>query len=473
MNPLLKIREEVLKQITPTKDENKRGYEIFSQLKKAIYQVTNQRKLEIAFIELEGSFGRKQTHLRNWRELDVFIGLPIEILPKPKEPGKLEKKVIKKLLNKLVRKVALESVKIAGCQDAKIAFAEHPYITAGFDDFKVDVVFCFDLSSNYILEHGPVTAVDRTPHHSRFVDEHLTKDQRDDVRLLKAFFQTAYVYGDSSPVGRSGFTGFSTEMIIYHLNDTVSAFKYLQEDPIAPLDFFKRSDIKLRQRFKKEQFIIVDPTDPNRNVASSISNRALKFAQTRIQHLISKPTPEFFMRRAIPVLSESELTEVGLNYFVFEFEDRTGWHYTKTRDKLYRYFTRLERFLKQEPTRVSRFGKVLFEEVFEGNHYAIALWVENPQIEMKYIRTGPPPNLKQAVKRFKEKHPSAILRNGRLHVEIIRPFTTAEQAIRNYLQTQTIAAKLHLVNFSNTGSTKVGKQALWILKEAVIPIANM
>lgn len=468
MSELNEIRETILEQIRPSPFEVEESYIIFNQIRQAIALVAEKKRIEIAFIELEGSSGQKQTQLRNWRELDVFIGLPPSII-KGVDEEKPEKSFLRKLFTKLVTQVGVAAAKHVGCPAPQIAYAEHPYVSMSLGNYSADIVFCFDLSPEYILEKGPITAVDRTPHHSRFVNEHLSKVQRDDVRLLKAFLHSAFVYGDASPVGRTGFTGFSTEMIIYHKRNFDSAVEYLAKPSITPLDIFERTPQRLKSTFPNDLLIITDPTDPQRNIASSISERAYKYAQYNARQLLEKPSKSFFSMEPIPVFALDELKQLSPNYFVIEYHDDTGWHYTKTRDKLYRYFTKLQNFLSREPTGEPRFGTVFFEEVFEKPIFTIALYVEKDKISKKFKRIGPTLDFTEGVMQFKKKHPDAYLHNGRYQVDFSRPFTDAKQTLQHFLDNNKISPKLYLINITRNGSTRIGKQALWVLVKAVQP----
>ncbi len=473
MQNLSVIKEQVLlKHLRPTSEEVERADQCFTRIREAIQHCVNGNQLKISFIRLEGSAGLKQTQLRNSRELDIFIGLPQQLLIDEFDSPHPTKNAIREFLHNLVRNVAFKAAELAGCQNISITHAEHPYVRAVLDNHQVDLVFCFNLSLEYISKHGPITAVDRTVHHSRFVSEHLSSSQRDDIRLLKAFFQSGFVYGDTSPVGRSGFTGFSAEILMYHVQNLVNALEKLNKLPLETLDYFGRSASELRTKFHGDYLIIIDPTDPNRNLAASISKRAHNYARHLANQLLSNPTPQYFIPRNIPVLSLKEEKTLADNYLIITYEDNTGWHYTKTRDKLYKYFNNLCSFLSHETTGEKRFGLCLFEEVFFDNSFAIALHIERPLLEPTFLRVGPPSELNEAVRQFRIKHPNAIIEDGRYFVDIQRAFTKAEEAVKHYLDEHTISHKLHLTSFSQTGTQKIGKQALWILKNAVLPFLD-
>jgi tRNA nucleotidyltransferase (CCA-adding enzyme) len=470
MQNLSAIQEHVLrKHLRPTSRELALTDQCFTRIRKSVKQCAKENQLKISFISLEGSSGLKQTQLRNSRELDVFIGLPQQLLIDEFNSPHPPKTHIRKYLGGLVRRVAFKAAELAGCQNIDITHAEHPYVTAVLDNHQVDLVFCFDLPLEYISENGPITAVDRTIHHSRFISEHLSLRQRDEVRLLKAFFQSGFVYGDMSPVGRSGFTGFSAEILIYHTHNFVNALEELIQIPLKPLDYFGRSISKLREQFKADYLIIIDPTDPNRNLAASISKRSYNYATHLARQLFANPDPGYFIPRDIPLLSPKEEKQLGKNYLIAIFDDKTGWHYTKTRDKLYKYFGNLCSFLSHEATGENRFGKCLFEEVFIDRTFAIALQIEHPHIEPTFLRVGPPSELAEAVRHFLKKHPNAILKNGRYFTDIKRKFTDVEEAARYYLDEHVISPKLRLTHLSHTCTQKIGRKALWILRNAILP----
>jgi tRNA CCA-adding enzyme len=472
VHSLQAILNQVLRQLRPTQTDKDRTRRCFSIIEQAVDRVARDRKVETAFVRLEGSAGVKQTQLRSNPDLDVFIGLPMSMIPKVQQSGRPVDSAVHRLFKRLVRDVAVEAASVAGCRDIKVAYAEHPYVTATLEGFQVDLVFCFDLSPEYISKHGPITAVDRTPHHSRFVNEHLSVDQRDDVRLLKAFFQTCWAYGDASPLGRSGFTGFSAEMLIFHRENILPTLDKLENLQHEPLDYFDRSTAVLKEAFPNDLLIIVDPTDRNRNVAASISGRAYRYARAQAILALRRPSPRFFLPRPIPVISARKSEHLEPNYVVAEYQDRTGWHYTKTRDKIYRYFTHVCQFLESEQTGEPRFGSSIFEEVFERDVFAIALHVTSPAITSSYIRMGPPPHLVEAVRRFCDAHPSAYLRDGRYQVEISRSYAMVQEAVRKYLSDHPIAPGLDFLGVTRTGKTTTGRRALWILKNAVLPFLD-
>ena len=61
MSKLEEIRDTVLRQIRPKPSEVEEGFRVFNRIKQSIQKVARKKELGLAFIDLEGSFGKKQT----------------------------------------------------------------------------------------------------------------------------------------------------------------------------------------------------------------------------------------------------------------------------------------------------------------------------------------------------------------------------------------------------------------------------
>ena len=128
---------------------------------------------------------------------------------------------------------------------AKNDRGKHPYVKVDYiiEDIKVkiDIVLYFDLELEFIKKNGPITAVDRSPWHGYFIRNNLDFNQRNDVRLLKQFFKSCYSYGDKSAVGKGGFIGYSSELLIYYYGNLLNLFENFNNLPKTPLDYYNRN----------------------------------------------------------------------------------------------------------------------------------------------------------------------------------------------------------------------------------------
>lgn len=132
----------------------------------------------------------KDTWLANSKEIDIFLRVPKEYDNISESAYLVLKKCFK---NKL-----------------KTIHGSRDYYSV---DFK-----------GYHFEFVPVLLVDKvsdiqnmtdaSPFHVEYIKNHLTKEQCNEVRLLKAFCKSQGVYGAESFL--SGFSGYSLELLISH-----------------------------------------------------------------------------------------------------------------------------------------------------------------------------------------------------------------------------------------------------------------
>ncbi len=142
-------------------------------------------------------------------------------------------------------------------------YSDHPYLMLPQKSFSIDIVPGYKAASGMDLK----TAVDRTPFHVKFVQENFTNDMKDEVRILKQFLKGIGSYGAESSV--QGFSGYVAELLIYRFktfDGVISSAKQWKIPCI--LD-------KGKKDFNGANLVIIDPVDPDRNVAANVSKENL------------------------------------------------------------------------------------------------------------------------------------------------------------------------------------------------------
>lgn len=184
----------------------------------------------------------------------------------------------------------------------KERYAEHPYVSGQFEGFRVDIVPC------YRIEQGEriITAVDRSPLHTKFVNEHLSEGKRDEVRLLRAFMKSAGIYG--SQVAVKGFSGYVCELLVIRFGSFQGV-----------LEFFSSSKGKISldihgysKRAFKDPFVIVDPVDQERNAGAAVSTENLAKMRVLSREYLKNPQESYFVwgleRKQQRMRRDTELT---------------------------------------------------------------------------------------------------------------------------------------------------------------------
>jgi len=482
MTDLNKVLLNVLKNITPTTQELSLIEDINQKLINILSKTAQKLNIKYTKIEPQGSTGIKQTQLRNNFDIDLFIGLDYELYKhkyKGLSKSKLKKESKKDFL-KLCNNWIIKSLSPKEFHNPRLLFAEHPYVTVDYiiDKLiiKVDIVLYFDLDLDYIKKFGPITAVDRSPWHGRFIRENLTLAQKDDVRLIKQFFKASNCYGDKSAVGKVGFIGYSAELLIFYYKNIKNLLMHFNELKDKPLDFYVREpkDLEKIVHFQQDYLIIVDPIDKNRNVASSISKKAYKYIDFKIQEFLNDPREDFFEIKEIPLINLKDINKnILFKIFIIELTNlEPNIHYTINRDKLYSLAESIKTKGEKEYSHHDRFKSIEYEIYFEENsgEYNIAFYCETPKISNTYIRRGPPISEKRHSKKFKLKNPSFFEKDNYLWVETNRDYHSFLDFLTDMISNN-LPDNFEVTNISqaNNVKTKSAKRTLFILLNLVLP----
>ena len=478
-----KIFDDVLKDIAPTPEELYNINEIVEVVSVLLKNTARELDIDYTIIEPQGSTGIKQTQLKNDFDIDLFVGLNYDKFEHKYEGltrNQLKKESKKDFLG-LCNKWIIKALTLKEFKEPRLLYAEHPYVTVDFMDqdkdmkVKLDIVLYFDVPLQYIEKKGPITAVDRSPWHGRFVRDNLNKDQKNDVRLLKQFFKACHSYGDKSAVGKIGFIGYSAELLVYHYKTIEGVFRNFYELHNTPLDYHGRTARELRkiEHFTNEYLIVTDPVDPNRNVGSAISERAYKYCNQKVKEFLNNPSVEYFKIKPIPEADVSELDD----YFVIEtINNNPEIHYTVNRDKLHALGDKIKTNGEREFSHEERFGRIEFEVYFEDaiNEYNLVLYCQKPVISESYLRKGPPIKEKTHATKFKKKNPNYIEKDNFLWTESKRAHVDFLIFLKEFVN-DNIPINLELKNISKASKTRSmsGKKALYILKNMVFPFIEV
>lgn len=467
------VRERILAEVTPTQSEIDLQKNVIDILKRALYEHQNSGRYSFSFIEAQGSTGRKQTQLKDSADIDLFVGLRPEeyenILQKPTNERHDE---LDKLMNSLVADWFEPALKGLDVKNVQRTFSQHPYLSLRMKNLDVDILGCFDIDSATLAEEGPITAVDRTVHHTNYVADRLTDEKREDARILKSFAKACHAYGDKCAVGRMGITGVSLELIAIFsesLNVGFGALEGLREKPIDPLNR-PVDELRKNPAFRDDYIILIDPTDYQRNIASSFAPRAYEWVRYSIRRLY-KASKSGEENTLVDLVLESPIPTAELpawvksHAFTREFLSDESRHYTILRDKLYRVAKKIEASLQTESTGEPRFGETLVEVYFEDKAYSIGVLVENPNVSETYVRKGPPVEIKEAGVEFRKKHSIIEEKDGFLWTVEDREWQDVELLIDMVVEKNPV----HGLSQSSV-STKCSQKVLNVLFRYVLPI---
>lgn len=201
----------------------------------------------------------------------------------------------------------------------RIAYAEHPYLTGQVTRdrvYKIDIVPCYDIANPAKI----ISAVDRTPHHVRYIKAHLRLP--DAARLLKAFAMAADCYGADTKT--QGFSGYLCELLVLNYGRFASCIRAIAGwragtaiDLMAPVNAKK-----LLAKFHAP-LIVLDPIDRNRNVAAAVSAETFhRFVRAARDFLAAPSLQAFFPAKKKPYAVREIMKEIrarGTRWYLISF----------------------------------------------------------------------------------------------------------------------------------------------------------
>jgi tRNA nucleotidyltransferase (CCA-adding enzyme) len=244
-NSIQTVLDQVARKILPSVAERGRMSQLAEKLKGQVQNILDKAGFG-GNVSIQGSFAR-DTWLSGEADLDIFASFP---------PSMDRRDWTEKVLPEIRKGIRAKTID---------RYAEHPYLEFHIDGIRVNVVPC------YSVEKGQwKSATDRTPYHTDYMTKHLTEEMRLEARLLKRFTKGIRSYGAEIRVG--GFSGMLVETLILHyhsfLETLVQASKW---KPIIFLDIENPTGNQdSRVRGFGSPLVVIDPVDPNRNLAAAV-----------------------------------------------------------------------------------------------------------------------------------------------------------------------------------------------------------
>ena len=341
-----KIIAEVKKTIIPEKhlENSKRD---IANLAFNLVKTQMKKTPEVVGLEFGGSFA-KGTWITKNADIDIFI--------------KFKKDVTEENFIQISKKIGFDSMKGF---NPYVRYSEHPYVEAKIRNTRINVVPCYDVKLGEWK-----SAADRSTFHTSHMKKVLSTRMRNEVRLLKAFLQSAEIYG--AEMAKQGFSGYVTEVLILNFGsfeNVIKAISKIKENQIIG-NATKKFDTPI---------VIMDPIDSNRNLAAAISEENIGKFIINCRAFKLNPSKKFFKH------IKSKYAKDSLeNILVVKFEFKR-----RSPDIIWGQIKRASNSLK---TQLDMGGfKVLRNSAYtdEKKEAFLIFLLESPIIPKKYAKVGP------------------------------------------------------------------------------------
>ncbi len=405
-----KIEKQVLEKITPSQNYRKKLHIVVGEINSKLTLEIKKRKLPVS-IELVGSTA-KDTYLKDDLDIDFFI----------KFPTKLTKKEIAESTLSVGRSILVNTEE---------SYAEHPYIRGYYKNYYVEIVPCYKIEN----ASQKLSAVDRTPLHTKFVIENLAESQKSEVRLFKQFLKGINCYGAEAEI--EGFSGYLCEILI---------IKYLTfEKLLNSSNKWKKGKIISLTNEKYPEFktplIFIDPVDTNRNVASALSKEKFNLFIKASNEYLKKPSINFFFPNKIKPWTldkiSREIQKQNCKYIGLKINKPDT-----IPENLYPQARKASSSIRNISKRAD-FPIYDIKFFIDDNKKKIYFIVKTKkeQLSETFTHVGPPKKLKSHTEDFvnKWKNDPKVTKkpyekNGRIYVELRRDFTNISDFLKDQVK---------------------------------------
>ena len=278
------IISKIGKSVMPSKNIEKSKKQIADE---AFTLVENQIRNypEVVGLEFGGSYA-KNTWLSKEADIDIFI--------------KFKKSIPDEKFAEISKKIGFESMKK---YNPYVRYSEHPYVEARIKKTKINVVPCYDVNLGEWK-----SSADRSPFHTKYMQNALTPKMRNEVRILKTFLKLTKIYG--AEIAKQGFSGYVSEVLILNFGsfeNIIKSIAKIQQNQI----------IGKSSKMFETSIIIVDPVDSNRNLAAAISDENIGKFILACRAFQNNPTLQFFKPKKLKS-SKNNLENVLVVKFNFK-----------------------------------------------------------------------------------------------------------------------------------------------------------
>lgn len=396
------VVSKVLRVIKPSKSELKRELDFCDIL---LFRIKPHLPTGCEVV-LTGSMAKK-TFLHDKKDIDIFILFDRSVPKTTFEP------TIKKIIGECFSNVHYQ-----------LSYAEHPYARFKFEGRRIDLVPAYKITS----AAERLSAVDRSVLHTSFIKKALKKEKIDDVLLLKKFLYAHSLYG--AEIRTKGFSGYLCELLIIYYNGFQNLLRHASKwkKPVfADLEkYYKKADMDSAvKRFGF--FVVIDPTDKNRNVAAAVSEENF-FAFKKIAAQFLKKPSELFFFKKIPTFEE-KITKAAKGKKAFllslpkpDVVDDVLW------GQVYKMTGQLNIYLEE-------FGTTILAD--DHKHLIrLAIIAKKDKLSPKMLVEGPPLDMKDHIAKFKKSHKKAnfVVKKKKIFAEVNRKIVKIEDAISEFFK---------------------------------------
>lgn len=409
----MRLLKEVLKEIKPSKEEEKEVNERISS-----FLVKVNKGLKDAKAILGGS-GAKGTWLSKAYDADIFVQFDYR-----KYKGRSAE--LSDILERHLKKRFTRIKRLHGSRD---------YFQIKKNRFTFEIVPILKITK----AKQAMNITDVSPLHAKWVKRY--RKLADDIRLTKQFCKAQGVYGAESYI--MGFSGYQCEILTIYYGGFMKLIRAgAKWEPKTIIDVEKyyrnRNEVlfKLNKSKLVSPLVTIDPVQADRNAAAAMSEeKYLQFVDA-CKEFLRAPSKEFFEVREISV--EELRKRAGKDKLILLDVKAMAGKEDVVGSKLLKGVEFIRDGLKQRDFKVYGHGWK-----WDKGKKALFWFIVDKKDLPEYVeRKGPPIRNKYHVEKFKKKHKKTFVRGRFIWAKDKRKFRDSSKLVKELIKDKYVKEKV-------------------------------
>jgi tRNA nucleotidyltransferase (CCA-adding enzyme) len=388
---------DILAKYAPTKEDQQ-------QLQSQIQEVVKKINVKDAKVLVGGS-GGKNTWLKGTHDIDLYVMFEYK-----KYKDKSDQ--LADLLHAALKKSFKSIVRLHGSRD---------YFQIKKEKYTFEIVPILNIKNDKEARN----TTDLSQLHVAYVKKHAKIVN--DIRLAKIFARAQNMYGAESY--QRGFSGYCLEVLVIHYGSFIKCMRAAAQWK-ATHTIGKKNDIaKLNAAKKVSPLILIDPVQPDRNVAAALSREKYDCLRVKAKEFIKRPSQKYFERQQIDLKKYAKRGKV----IVLEALPLSG-----KKDIIGAKMLKAFEWLKEN---LEKNDFTMASAQWEFNHESISyiyFVIEKKQLSDNIRHDGPPRTQEKALELFKKKYGKISFEKEKSFVMLPRKYKTAEECIEHLIQDQNV-----------------------------------
>jgi len=413
----MKLLNEILKEIKPTKEEEK---EVKSTITNFISNLNKGLKNAKAIL---GGSGAKGTWLSKAHDADIFVQFNYK---KYKDKSSEIANILEKHLKKKFTKIS----RLHGSRD---------YFQIKQKSYTFEIIPILKITKAEQAQN----ITDVSPLHANWVRK--SKKLPDEIRLTKQFCKAQGVYGAESYI--RGLSGYICEILTINYGGFLkllrAAAKWEPKTVIDTVGYYKnRNDILFSINKSKQEgpLLLIDPVQKDRNAAAAVSTERFEQFIQACRKFLKKPSKASFKEKEITTADLKK--QAGKNNLIILNITAKKGKKDVVGSKLLKVFEFLGKRLEKNDFKVINKGWK-----WDKNKEALFWFVFDKKSLSTYVeRKGPPLKFPDAVKDFKKKHKSTSIKKRCIFAKDKRTFTEADKCLKYIIKDQYVKDKVSKIS---------------------------